>query len=108
MDAHVKVVKKSNKKRNYKKEYRNYQGKPDQIKRRAQRNKARRKALKAGRVTKGDGKDIDHPNRNTASSKTRVLSASRNRSHGGKVGNRAGKARGGRISGRIRARKKAR
>jgi len=106
MRAHVRKVKASNKKRNYKKEYANYQGKPAQIKRRAQRNKARRKAVKAGRVRKGDGKDIDHPTRNTSSSKTRVLSASKNRSHGGKVGNRAGKARGGRISGRIRKSKK--
>ena len=90
------------KKRNYKKEYKNYQGKKDQIKRRAQRNKARRAAIKSGRVRKGDGKDVDHPTRNTASKKTRVISASKNRSHGGKVGNRKGKAAGGRASGKVR------
>ena len=84
--------------RDYKKEYANYHSKPSQIKRRAQRNKARATAVKAGRVSKGDGKDVDHPNRNTASKKTRVLSKSANRSHGGKVGNKAGKARGGRKS----------
>ena len=46
--------------RNYKKEYENYQGKPDQIRKRSLRNKARRKLMKQGRVKKGDGKDVDH------------------------------------------------
>jgi len=46
--------------RNYKKEYKNYQGKPEQIKNRAKRNAARSKMEKAGRVSKGDGKDVDH------------------------------------------------
>ena len=90
------------KKRNYKKEYKNYQGKKKQIKRRAQRNTARAKAVKAGRVRKGDGKDVDHPTRNTASKKTRVISASKNRAHGGRVGNKKGKAAGGRASGKVR------
>jgi len=48
--------------RNYKKEYANYQGQPEQIKRRSMRNKARRKLMKQGRVRKGDGKDVDHRN----------------------------------------------
>lgn len=101
------VAKKKKKaKRNYKKEYANYQGKPDQIKRRAQRNAARRKAVKAKRVKKGDGKDVDHPTRNTSSKKTRILSKSKNRAHGGRVGNKAGKAAGGRASGAVRRRKK--
>lgn len=86
--------------RNYKLEYANYQGKPEQKKRRAQRNKARRLAERQGKVSKGDGKDVHHPTRNTASSKVAVISASKNRSHGGKVGNKAGKARGGRKGGR--------
>lgn len=86
--------------RNYKREYANYQGKPEQIKRRAQRNAARRLAEKQGKVSKGDGKDVDHITRNTASKKVRIISASKNRSHGGRVGNKAGKARGGRIGGR--------
>lgn len=94
------------KKRNYKKEYANYQGKPEQKKRRAQRNKARAAAVKAGRVSKGDGKDVDHPNRDTASKKTRILSKGENRSHGGKVGNKAGKAAGGRKGGRASAAKR--
>ena len=46
--------------RNYKEEYENYQGKPEQIKRRSFRNKARRALEKAGLVHKGDGKDVDH------------------------------------------------
>ena len=46
--------------RDYKKEYRDYQGKPEQIKRRAQRNAARRAAAKKGLVHKGDGKEVDH------------------------------------------------
>ena len=46
--------------RDYKKEYANYQGKPDQIKRRSSRNSARSAAVKAGKAKKGDGKDIHH------------------------------------------------
>lgn len=88
--------------RNYKKEYKNYQGKPEQIKRRAQRNTARRRAEKAGKVSKGDGKDVHHVTHNTASKKVRVTSASANRADGGRIGNKAGKARGGRIGGRSR------
>lgn len=46
--------------RDYKKEYREYQGKPEQIKNRAKRNAARHEMAKDGRVHKGDGKDVDH------------------------------------------------
>jgi hypothetical protein len=46
--------------RDYKKEYANYQGKPSSIKDRAKRNSARAEMVKAGRVSKGDGKDVDH------------------------------------------------
>lgn len=52
------------KKRDYKKEYANYQGKPEQIKRRASRNAARAEMEKAGKVRKGDGKDVNHRNGN--------------------------------------------
>jgi len=71
------------KKRNYKSEYQNYQGKPEQIKKRASRNAARRDAEKEGRVRKGDGKDVDHKNGNpmdNRKSNTRVQSKSQNRS----------------------------
>ena len=46
--------------RNYKAEYAKYHAKPKQKKRRAQRNAARSKMVKAGRARKGDGKDVDH------------------------------------------------
>ena len=47
-------------KRNYKCEYENYQGKPEQIANRSERVKARRMMEKTGAATKGDGKDVDH------------------------------------------------
>lgn len=46
--------------RNYKREYETYQGKPEQIKKRAMRNAARAKMVKAGKAKKGDGKDVAH------------------------------------------------
>lgn len=46
--------------RNYRKEYDEYHGTPLQKKRRADRNSARRKAQREGRVRKGDGKEVDH------------------------------------------------
>ena len=70
--------------RNYKREYKNYHSRPKQKKRRAQRNSARRKMTKAGRVRKGDGKDVDHKNRNTADNRPknlRVVSKRKNRSY---------------------------
>ena len=55
---------------------------PAQHKRRAQRNKARRKAIREGRVRKGDGKEIHHPNAKRTGNlgkSTRVLSKKANR-----------------------------
>ena len=46
--------------RDYKKEYAEYHGKPEQIQNRAERVKARRMMEKTGAATKGDGKDVDH------------------------------------------------
>lgn len=46
--------------RNYRKEYDDYQGTSEQKKRRADRNRARRIALREGRVHKGDSKEVDH------------------------------------------------
>lgn len=70
-------------KRNYRKEYDEYQGKPEQKKRRAQRNAARNAARKAGRVRKGDGKEVDHLGFNRKgklnNKKTRVVSKRTNR-----------------------------
>ena len=76
--------KKSSKKRNYKSEYKKYQGKPDQIKKRSSRNKARRVMTKAGKASKGDGKDVTHKNGNPKDNKKSnlgVQSKSANRSY---------------------------
>ena len=70
--------------RNYRKEYDNYQGKPEQKKKRASRNAARRTMEKSGKVRKGDGKDVDHKNGNpkdNSKSNLRVQSKSKNRSY---------------------------
>ena len=70
-------------KRDYRKEYDEYQGKPEQIKRRAQRNAARAKAVKQGKVRKGDGKEVDHLGMNRKgkldNSRVRVVSKRTNR-----------------------------
>jgi hypothetical protein len=74
-------------KRNYAKEYGEYHGKPEQIQRRASRNKARAALEKSGRVRKGDGKDVDHKNMNpmdNRKSNLRVQSKSVNRARNGK------------------------
>lgn len=41
-----------------------YNSKPEQVKRRASRNAARAKMVKAGKARKGDGKDVAHKNNN--------------------------------------------
>lgn len=46
--------------RDYKAEYERYHGTDAQKKNRAQRNAARRAAMKAGKVRKGDGMDVAH------------------------------------------------
>lgn len=70
--------------RDYKKEYRDYHAKPEQKKRRADRNAARRKALRNGSVHKGDGKEVDHTGSHRTGRlrnvKTRVVSRKQNRS----------------------------
>lgn len=60
-----------------------YNAKPVQKKRRAQRNAARRKLMAAGKVHKGDGKDVAHKDNNTAHNSMvnlLVQAPSRNRS----------------------------
>lgn len=49
-----------NGKRDYRAEYDKYQGRKEIIRRRVLRNKARKILEKMGRVSKGDGKDVDH------------------------------------------------
>jgi hypothetical protein len=50
--------------RDYKDEYGKFQSSDEEKKNRAKRNKNRRAAIKAKRVSKGDGKDIDHKDGN--------------------------------------------
>lgn len=72
------------KKRNYRKEYDNYHGKPEQRKKRSKRVLARRKLMAEGKVSKGDGKDVDHKNGNAMDNSRknlRVQSKSKNRSY---------------------------
>lgn len=37
-----------------------YENRPEQVKRRVARNRARREAIADGKVRKGDGKELDH------------------------------------------------
>jgi len=46
--------------RDYAKEYREYHASPEQKKKRALRNAARRKLEAQGKVSKGDNKEVDH------------------------------------------------
>ena len=41
---------------------REYNAKPEQVKKREMRNQARAELAKDGKVKKGDGKDVDHKN----------------------------------------------
>ena len=69
--------------RDYKREYATYQGTDDQKKKRALRNKARRQAIRDGKASKGDGTDVHHVtaiSKGGANGKTKVVSASENRS----------------------------
>ena len=75
----------TNGKRDYKKEYAKYAGKPAAIKARSERTVLRREANKAGITHKGDGKDLDHikPLSKGGANKlsnTRVVSEHQNRS----------------------------
>ena len=60
--------------RNYRKEYDNYQGKPEQKKRRASRNAANRAAKRKGKISKGDGKDVHHKDGNPRNNKVQNIS----------------------------------
>jgi hypothetical protein len=81
-----------NYKRNYTQENK-YKSKPEQVKKRTERNAARSKLIKTGVVKKGDGKDVDHKNKRTSDNSKknlRVIPATSNRSFkrsGKKYGN---------------------
>jgi 5-methylcytosine-specific restriction endonuclease McrA len=75
----------TNGKRDYKKQYEKYDGKDSVKKDRAKRNGARRQMEAEGRVSKGDGKDVDHKKPlskggGNGKSNLRVTSKSSNRS----------------------------
>jgi 5-methylcytosine-specific restriction endonuclease McrA len=72
-------------KRDYQKEN-EYKSRPDQIKKRVMRNKARRMLEREGLVSKGDGKHVDHKTPlskggSNSRSNLRVRSASANSSY---------------------------
>ena len=60
-----------------------YNRKPEQKKRRAQRNAARRKMIAAGKAKKGDGRDVAHVDNNphnNSSKNLQMQSKAKNRS----------------------------
>jgi hypothetical protein len=62
-----------------------YEDSPEQVKNRVARNKARAELMKKGKVSKGDGKDVDHvtplsKGGTNSASNLKVKSASKNRS----------------------------
>lgn len=70
-------------KRNYRKEYDDYQGKPEQRRRNDARKKARRLMIKKRGKAALKGKDIDHKDRNPKNNKMsnlRIQSKNKNRS----------------------------
>jgi hypothetical protein len=70
---------------------RKYNESPEQKKRRAGRNQARREMVKAGKAHKGDGKDVDHKNFNTkdnSKSNLHMMSKSANRAKNRGTGGR--------------------
>lgn len=75
----------TNGKRDYKKENEMYNSRPEVVKKRTERNAARRVMEKAGQVRKGDGKQVDHivplsKGGSTSKSNLRVVPASQNES----------------------------
>ena len=75
------------------KQQRAYNSRPEQKKNRAARNAARRKLAAAGKVRKGDGKDVDHKRKlkdggTNGRGNLRVKSKSSNRADNGGTGGR--------------------
>lgn len=64
------------KKRDYRSEYLAYHSSPEQRKKNDSRKAARRKMEAAGKVSKGDGKDVSHRNGNAKDNKMSNLGVS--------------------------------
>ena len=82
--------------RNFRAEYDSFHGKPEQIKMRAARNKARAEAVKDGRIEEGSSKEIDHvkplsKGGSNAKSNTRVTTREANRKKADKMPAKKGK-----------------
>ena len=72
--------------RNYRKEYDEYHGTPDQIQNRASRNAARAGAVKKNGKAKMKGKEVDHKDgnpKNNSKKNLQVMSRKANRQKGG-------------------------
>ena len=67
--------------RNYKNEYKKYQGTSIQKKKRASRNAARNALKKTGAVKKGDGRDVNHRNGNPMDNRAKNLSVTTKRAN---------------------------
>jgi len=77
-------------KRDYKKEYKDFHKKPEQIKNRAKRNLARHEMESLGKTKPGDGKEVDHKkplSKGGSNSKKnlRVVKVATNRKKGAKA-----------------------
>ena len=74
---------KARRRRNYRKEYDEYHGSKEQKLRRADRNRANRKAKKEGRIREGDGREVHHVGSNRTGRlrnvRTKVISRAKNR-----------------------------
>jgi hypothetical protein len=79
--------------------YQDYQKAYNATRKEKDRRNASNKARRKLGLKKGDGKDAGHKERGSNDlSNFKVQNRKSNRSHGGKVGSKAGKAKGGRTS----------
>jgi len=71
--------------RNYKKEYKKFQSSEKSKKDRAGRNRARRRLMALGAVSKGDGKDVHHRDNNPQNSARNNLQVTSRKKNRGKL-----------------------
>lgn len=75
--------------RDYKDEYKKFHSSAKSKKDRAARNAARKKMVDAGKVHKGDGKDIDHKDSNPRNNSAKNLKVSSKKANRSKPGEKA-------------------